>query len=98
MASSLPAPAGGEQRQTNAAGILMLAREPGEAGPHILYERLELGVRVLPEVHEAAVVVQRLLAIAPLLLQLPEDLVAWAQRQGPLRPPLPAHHEHGRGH
>src|SRR2546427_1096952 len=95
MASSLPAPAGGEKKRPNAAGILMLAREPSEARPRIFDERLELGVGVFPEIHEPAVGVERLLAITALLMQLAEALVAWTKRQGPIGPQLPDNHERG---
>src|SRR2546427_2348325 len=93
MASSLPAPAGGEKKRPNAAGILMLAREPGEARPRIFDERLELGVGVFPEIHEPAVGVERLLAITAVLVQLAQALVAWTKRQSPISPQLPDNHE-----
>src|SRR5207253_3185580 len=50
----------------------VLAGEPRHPRPHVAYDRLELGVGALPEVHEAAVVLERLGAVAAAFVKLPQ--------------------------
>jgi len=56
-----------------------LRRKAGETGAHLAHARLQLGVGILPEVHEAAVAVGGLGAVALGLVQLARALEAAAQ-------------------
>ena len=56
----------------------MPSREPREPAAHIAHHRLELGVGALPQVDEAAVVVDRFGAVAARFVELAEASVLGA--------------------
>src|SRR2546426_311336 len=60
----------------------VLAGEPRHPCPHVTHDRLELGVGALPEVHEAAVVLERLGPVAARLVQLAQPLESRGEAVG----------------
>src|SRR3989449_6480710 len=68
--------------RTRCATTSVLAGEPRHPRPHVAHDRLELGVGALPEVHEAAVVLERLAPVAARLVQLAQRLESWGEAVG----------------
>lgn len=66
----------------------MLSGEAPDPGPHVAHYRLQLRVRILPEIDEPPVVLKRLRATAALLVRLAQSLVGGCEYERRLKEPI----------